>query len=359
MLNWFRRRVSVFPILTAAVLASGATAACLFGLRPLAGRASAGTAAPAQVGEKKLDVVCVGYADVEHGVATLDPATPGRVLRVLAKEGERVQSGTILVQLDDRAARLRVRQAEVDLKAARERNRECRTLPRQHQLKVQEQQAAVAAAGQRLERARLLLSRRREQLQKELVNPAEVQGAEAAVAELEAARSAEQNKLRELQLIDPQAEVERAADEVEAKEVQLELARNALEDCRLRAPEDGTVLRVLVAPGDMLGPQSRRPAVLFCPAGERIVRAEVEQEFAGRVAEGQRAVIQDDARAGRVWHGRVRHVSDWFTRRRSIIPEPMQYNDVRTLECIISLDPGQPAPRIGQRLRVRIGGPAT
>jgi hypothetical protein len=34
--------------------------------------------------------------------------------------------------------------------------------------------------------------------------------------------------------------------------------------------------------------------------------------------------------------------------------EPLQFNDVRTLECIITLDPNQPPLRIGQRVRVRI-----
>jgi multidrug resistance efflux pump len=358
MLKFFRRPGSVFSVVTAAVLASGATVACLLEMRPLTGRAAASAVAAPQAAED-LDVVCVGYADMEHGVAALDPVVPGRVLRVEARENERVRAGAVLVQLDDRAARLRVRLAEADLKAAQERLHEGRTLPRQHQLKLQEQQAAVAASRQRLERARLLLGRRREQLQKELVNPTEVQAAEASVTELEAAESAEQNRLRELQLIDPQTEVERMRADVEAKQAQLELARSAVDDCQVKAPGDGRVLRVLVSPGDVLGPQSRRPAVLFCPAGERIVRAEVEQEFASRVAEGQAAVIQDDARKGRTWHGKVRHVSDWFTRRRSIIPEPTQFNDVRTLECIISLDPGQPPLRIGQRLRVRIGGPAT
>ena len=34
----------------------------------------------------------------------------------------------------------------------------------------------------------------------------------------------------------------------------------------------------------------------------------------------------------------------------------MQFNDVRTLEAIITLDPGQPKLRIGQRMRVTLGG---
>ena len=35
--------------------------------------------------------------------------------------------------------------------------------------------------------------------------------------------------------------------------------------------------------------------------------------------------------------------------------EPLQFNDVRTLECLIALNPGQPPLRIGQRVRVLIG----
>jgi hypothetical protein len=52
----------------------------------------------------------------------------------------------------------------------------------------------------------------------------------------------------------------------------------------------------------------------------------------------------------------VTRLSDWYTHRRSILLEPMQFNDVRTLESIITLDPGQPMLRIGQRMRVTLGG---
>src|SRR5207244_3933624 len=82
MLHWPRRLMSLWPVLSAAVLASGATSACLLGPRLLAGSASAGAAAPASTRAEKLDVVCLGYADMEGGVAALDPAVPGQVLRV-------------------------------------------------------------------------------------------------------------------------------------------------------------------------------------------------------------------------------------------------------------------------------------
>jgi multidrug resistance efflux pump len=113
---------------------------------------------------------------------------------------------------------------------------------------------------------------------------------------------------------------------------------------------------VQVSVGETLGASARQPAVLFCPNDPRIVRAEVEQEFAGRVSLGQKADIEDDATGGHKWTGKVERVSDWYSQRRSVLLEPLQFNDVRTLECIVTIDPdsvepGHP-PRIGQRVRV-------
>ena len=88
---------------------------------------------------------------------------------------------------------------------------------------------------------------------------------------------------------------------------------------------------------------SMGPALLFCPDAPRIVRAEVEQEFAGRVGVGQKALIQDDATGGGSWRGQVKSISGWYSHRRSMLLEPLQFNDVRTLECILELDAGQPS----------------
>jgi hypothetical protein len=84
---------------------------------------------------------------------------------------------------------------------------------------------------------------------------------------------------------------------------------------------------------------------------------EVEQENAARVFIGQPAEIEDDSRTGGRWKGKVVRVSDWFTHRRSMLLEPTQFNDVRTLECILEVEPGEEAKgtlplRIGQRVRV-------
>jgi multidrug resistance efflux pump len=132
-------------------------------------------------------------------------------------------------------------------------------------------------------------------------------------------------------------------------------ARFALEDCILKAPRRGTVLRLLAGPGDVLGGATRQPAVQFAIDGPQVIRAEVEQEFVALVAAGQTVRVEDETNAGGAWNGKVERVSNWITQRRSVMQEPSEFNDVRTVEALITLDPDQPPLRIGQRVRVLIG----
>jgi putative ABC transport system ATP-binding protein len=295
-------------------------------------------------------LVCIGYVDAEGGVLALAPAVPGRVAEVPAEEGRPIRAGAVLLRLEDRVARLQVREAEAALRAAEAQLAEARQAPGQHRSLLAQQRAALAAVQHDLAAARLIAAR------KERLNKKE----EAAVAaeevkKGEAAEQAGREKLRALEERDPAPEVARAEADVLAKTAQLDKARHGLEECAVRAPAEGTVLRVLAHPGELFSPEARQPALLFCPAGPRLVRAEVEQEFAGRVAVGQAAEVEDDAGAGAPpWTGWVVRLSDWYAPRRTILPGTLPLQDVRTLECLIRLDPGRPPPRIGQRVRVRL-----
>lgn len=345
------------PVQIGLVLGLAALAASVVGaehvLHRSPGEEPAGASTPSDSGTGTI--VCFGHVDVEQGVASLAPLVPGRVARVEVREEEPVSAGTVLVRLDDRLAAGKFREAEAALREAGLQLTEAQKLPEQQQIQTAEQKAAIEAVRHRLAAAREVLARKQELVRIEQLNAREATAAAALVEELEALERAEEGKLAELRLHDPDLEVQRAREAVAAKQALLDQARQAREECVLKAPGDGTVLRILVSPGDVLGMPGQQPALLFCPSGPRIIRAEVEQEFAGQVAVGQGASIQDDTSAGTPRHGRVQRVSDWYTHRRSILQEPFQFNDVRTLECIVALDPGQPVLRIGQRVRVAIG----
>jgi multidrug resistance efflux pump len=297
-------------------------------------------------------VVCLGHVDAEPGISGLSPLQSGRIARILVKEGQAVKAGTPLLSLDDAAARNRVLEAEQDLKASQAQQIQSRQGPAQQQAKVAQQQALLEVMKRRLSAAEHNLSVKQKLRNDNFLNTEELQGAADQVDEARAGARGEQEKLRELLLVDPQVAVTRAAAEVAAKQARLEQARQGLQECTLRAPSDGTVLRLHVNAGDVLGPQAKEPALLFCPAGPRIIRAEIEQEFAGRVAVGKAALIQDDTRAEQRWRGKVQRIAEFYTQRRPAMQDPLQLNDVRTLECIIAVEPGQSPLCIGQRVRV-------
>jgi multidrug resistance efflux pump len=350
------RRHLFFLVVGLAVLAASMAGASWVLHSPgLDSAAPNGSQSPSAGAHFEQSVVCFGHVDVEPGVTSLYPVQTGRVIEVLVREGAQVKPGAVLLRVDDRLARLRVQEAEADVKAAEAQLAQIRKLPEQHEAKVAQQKAVIEATQRRLSAARHVLARKRELQKIQQLSAEEVGAAGDQVTEVEAAERGEQAKLRELDSLEPAVTVARAEADLAAKQARLEQARYALDECALRAPAAGTVLRVLVGVGELLGPQPKQPVMLFCPDQPRLIRAEVEQEFAGRVALGQGATIQDDSGASGAWRGKVVRISDWYTQRRSILQEPLQFNDVRTLECIIELEPGQPPLRIGQRVRVTLG----
>jgi multidrug resistance efflux pump len=278
------------------------------------------------------------------------------VVAVPAVEGKLVEEGTVLVQMDDTLEKRVLAEAEQDLSASREKLVQANNLVVQHQKKV-----AVAKAGLEVARRDIDLARDLQEKAKRLYNndvggsKEDVAMAGHAVQKAEAALKVREEEVAALEAIDSQGAVRLAGIDVKAKEAQVDKACYNLGLCQLKAKTRGRVLRSQVTVGETLGPNPQRPAILFCPDKPLIVRAEVEQEFARFVQVNQKATIQDDATGGGSWTGKVRSLSQWYTHRRSILLEPLQFNDVRTLECILDLDPATANTlRIGQRVRVTL-----
>jgi multidrug resistance efflux pump len=304
---------------------------------------------------KPCGVACLGYVDLESNVTSLSPVQPGRVAEVLVHENDRVAAGKVLLRLEDTAARLQVAEAEIALKKAQGRLTYVRNLPEQQQARLQQQREAAAAAADRAAATRSLSTRKEKLAAIGQLDSEEVAAARDEVKQYEAMARAELSRLAELRLTDPAEEVRQAELDVKALAVRLEQARHNLAECALKAPQAGTVLRILVGPGDILPRQTGQPALLFAPQGQRIVRAELDQEFVARVHADQPALIRDDSPSGLCWRGKVLRVADWYTQRRNLSYDAAQIRDSRTAECLIALDASQPEPRLGQRVRVTIG----
>jgi multidrug resistance efflux pump len=310
---------------------------------------------PSQTGEA-VGIVCQGYGDVDGGVALLNPAQPGRVESVWVQEGDTVHEGDLLISFDNRVAHDRLKEADADLAAAVSALHDAETLlPKKWQADIDIQKKRIEIANDELE-----VSQENLKVHKKLYADKQISDEQLAVEQnkvkiAEGKVEAEKKGLIKVEASDPKGTIERAREDVKAKQARRDMARIAYVECDLYAPADGIVLRLFATPGEWVAPGTpQRPAIQFCPAKARIVRVEVLQEWASKVAKGQVAYIEDDTRVGTQWKGKVVRVSEWFTHRRSILQEPFQYNDIRTLECIVLLDADSRPVRIGQRVRVTL-----
>jgi multidrug resistance efflux pump len=306
-------------------------------------------------GDDDEGVVCTGYVDLEHGVRALAPLRPGRVAALIAKENEHVSAGSPLLRLEDDDAKYQLDEAETAVTAAEIQLADALKSDDRHRAQLAQQQAAIEAAGYRLAAARHLLEHREKEVKNDLVTDVEVRTTRDEVLALEQKQRAEREKLAELKTVDPALAVRKARAELRLAQIRRDRARHQLDECTVKAPTAGTVQRFGVGVGDIVSGNPLQTIVRFCPDETLLIRAEVNQEFANRVHVGQTAVIRDDARSGAAWHGKVERIAGWFERRRPTSQDPSAFTDVRTVECLIAIDPGQPPLRLGQRMRVLIG----
>jgi multidrug resistance efflux pump len=303
-----------------------------------------------------LEPVCLGRVDGLNPVASLEPPVPGKVAAVLVTEGQWVPAGAPLLKLDDEAFRLREREAaaavagaDVEVEAAKQ---EVELFP----LRKATLDAAAAAAADRVAAARRLLEEKKTAKGFGTVTAAELIAAEAEVRQCEQLEAVERSRVKEAEATKPALKVRAAEARRAVARVALEQAQKGVRDCVLTAPAAGTVLRVQASAGEAVAPGTPHPPVSFRPDGPLVVRAELEQEFLGRVKPGMRAAIRDDARADSpTWPGKVLRVGQVVARRRMVLLEPGELNDVRTVECVFAFDAPPDGLLVGQRMRVRVG----
>jgi multidrug resistance efflux pump len=172
-------------------------------------------------------------------------------------------------------------------------------------------------------------------------------------AELEGLKSAREKQVLPL--------VASGEAEVKRYEALVDEARTAVNMCTVRTKLSGTVERVNFGPGDVIGISTRTPAVILVPAGPRIVRAEIEADFAHRVGRdkiGKEVTVYDNTDSKITYKGRVDRIGDTFLPKRSS-GDGMIPNETRVLEAIIVVEnsspAGQPPLRVGQKVRVNFG----
>jgi HlyD family secretion protein len=148
-------------------------------------------------------------------------------------------------------------------------------------------------------------------------------------------------------------DVAKAEADIHAAEQRMHLVQEKLQKCVVTAPIDGTVLRVLMRPGESFS--TLAPQALFSMADISIrrVRAEVDERDVGKVHIGQKVLITSDSFPDKQFAGGVQRIAQSMGHKRIISGDPSEKTDRDVLEAMIDLDPKNANLPVGIRVVVQ------
>ena len=260
------------------------------------------------------------------------------VKAVYVQPGDQVTAGKLLMQLDDLDARAKLAAADSGVKTA-QANLEAAT----HSGTLEQRQAGAAE----VERDKL----ERDQAQRDLdalvklnasgaASPSEVAAGRQRLATAEAnLHAAQQNAEGRYS----PAEIGRAQAALQDAEANRQAAQQVLAQTAVRAPISGTVYSLNVKATEFA--EQGKLVAQIADLRHLIVRAYFDEPEIGKLAVGQAAAIQWDARLGTLWHGHIERTPSNIE----------QYETRRVGEAIIHIDDspdGQLLPDTSVRVTV-------
>lgn len=266
----------------------------------------------------------------------LRPQLAGRVVEVLVEEGQVVDSGEVLLRLDDQQYRL-----EVKLAAAKLHLAEAQLQRVINGARLQERAEAAArfeAKLAELRREELSWQRISQLLQEGAVSRQQADDQSSLVDSLRGQVDAAKARLDLLEA-DPRIDEIRINEaQIEAAEANLDLANVQLQRTALRAAGRGTILKLHVESGELTGPESSNPAVVMADTSRMCVRAFVEDVDATRVRVGMEATVTVDGLPEGKTHGSVVRLSPRMSHKQIWTDRPTERQDTKTREVWIELN---------------------
>ncbi len=245
-----------------------------------------------------------------------------RLVKVLFWEGDRVEPGQLMAQLDLTPFRAEVARLEAEIAAQRAQVEKLENGSRPQEIAIARARLAEAKA---LERDAWITYRRlKKLLPRKLTSPEAVDNAEAQAEAASARRRAAEQSLS-LALEGPRREdIATAKARLASLQARLTLARHQLANASLYAPAAGVVRDRILEPGDMASPQ--RPIYSLALTDPIWARVYVDEPDLGELRLGMRAEIVSDSFPNKRYPGWVGYISP----TAEFTPKPVQTERIRT-----------------------------
>ncbi len=229
-------------------------------------------------------LVASGHVEAPHRVDVGAQIT-ATVARVPVAEGQAVQAGDLLVELESAELRAALRQAEVAVTQARDRLRQLREV----QAPVAEQ--SLRQARTTLDNVRSQLRRSQDLFQKGFIGEAALEEVRKAVDLADAQARVAQTQADTAGPAGSDSALAQAA--VDQALASAEAARARAGYARIRAPASGTLIGRKVEVGDVVQPG--KLLMTLSPAGRTQLVVQVDEKNLRLLAPGQQALASADA----------------------------------------------------------------
>jgi HlyD family secretion protein len=281
---------------------------------------AAGTSAWLLANQRKGDAgALVLYGNVDIRQVQLAFNGSDRIAQMLVKEGERVRKGQLLgtletVRLSHNAELLQAQLASQQQTLAR---LEAGSRPEE----IGKAEADAEAARIDAENAESSFRRAQALAAQHFIAQQQADDARAKADAARAQYRAAQESLKLIRLGPRKEDIAAARAQVRAGRAALEVARKALADASLYAPDDGVIQQRILEPGDIASPQ--RPVYTLALTDPLWVRAYVQETDLGKIIPGMRAEVATDSYTGkryRAWIGYISPTAE-FTPKAVETPE--------------------------------------
>jgi HlyD family secretion protein len=262
------------------------------------------------------------YGNVDIRQVHLAFHATGRIDRILVEEGDRVQAGQLVAELDP--VRYQANLARAQAEVAAQEQVLARLLAGSRPQEIAEARARLHAAKANLKDLTKQYQRNKELYQRRAISSQRfdniVAQYESAVAAVNQARQA-----LDLALEGPRKEdIAAARAKLEALKAAQRLAQRELTDTKLYASGEGVIQQRILQPGDMASPAT--PAFTVALNNPVWVRAYVPEVELGKVAPGMEAQIFTDSFPGKSYPGWVGYISP----TAEFTPKTVQTPELRT-----------------------------
>ena len=254
-------------------------------------------------GARAGDLVLSGNIEVTD--AQLGFKISGRVAERPVSEGERIEAGQLVARLDDTEQKEQVALRRAELAGAEAALAELEAGSRPQEIAASE--AALRSAEADRDRARLDFARQQELRSKDAIADREFEAAQAQlkVAEARAVEASERTKLVKE---GPRVEtIRQARARLEQTRASVALAETQLENTRLLSPLTGVVLSHNIEPGEYVSPGT--PVITVADIAHMWVRAYLNQTDLGRIRHGQKVVVRTDMIADKTYDCTIGFIS--------------------------------------------------